>query len=370
MTTMLEEHRWSRSRYPLQRPSKAAQFGPVTLPSAHAKTLSLEEGAPLNRADGSVPWYQAVTNDHADGRLITSHPDNKSNISPDRYVADVEHDNDALTAAFVSQHLISQPNGEDDRQPWLGMTRSIQSTTQFTSFGQNAASCAPTPRTGDTDQPHAEYETSTEESPSSPEPEDDSSRQLSTEALNRHGPTKRTLRRTPRSRRIDQLPSEALPSRESPILPAKQEKNASSIEFMESSQSTQMLEANSWKRQWYPLQALLDDNMVTQHRSTSQPGTQPGLVFESPNEEAADGEGSSTENISRVPRACPWQPPESTLGNLPASPPLSDVETEDAPEPPAPSTIEKNQTFKMKKSWHRQTYPLQAPASKRDEVGR
>ena len=337
------EHRWYRSTYPLQVPSKgSAQLPLATSPSEEADKSSLDRlPKDIQSTNDSAPWYRSVTDDRGKRYSTTSQLGNDSNLSS--------------TAVSMSQRSTSPPLASRDYQSRSGEAEEDTSSSfQPPRNSQNEDFQESIPWSRNIYPLRPTTETSTEHHsplPTSTPEEEHEKTPIQVPKPDQDGAIKRTLRRTPRSRRID-----------SPIPQVEVEEASPPVQLTENTQSIAASGTNPWKRQLYPLQL-----------TTSGATTQPPVLLPSKEESAlanrpllgqlVENEEASTESDSRDQRVDPLQPLASDSIALAPSPPLSESELENVNKTPTYQPQNSNQAAKESKPWHRQTYPLQAPAS-------
>ncbi|KAJ9657633.1 hypothetical protein H2198_004161 [Neophaeococcomyces mojaviensis] len=340
------EHRWSRSRYPLQAPSKQLSFATSPLKVADNSSLDqLSKNTP--DTNESAPWYRAVTGDQASQYSVASQLGHDSNLSSHQHTEDFQATDESCTAVSVSQRSTSPFSINQDYQSHLGKAEDTSPFIQYLKNGQDEASHVSSQWSQST---QATTETSTEHQSPTPEEEHE---QLPVHAPkpDQSGAMKRTLRRTPRSRRIN-----------SPTPPAGAQEASTSVQPTEDEQKTAASGTSPWKRQAYPLHSA-SSGSSTQHSAPPTPEKKSELANTAHSGQLEANKGQSTVSDSRDQQVDLSKSSNSGSTALPASPPSSDSESEDMNKTPTNQLREGNQAVKRKNPWNRRNYPLQTPAS-------
>ena len=342
------EHRWYRSTYPLQVPSKgSARPSPATSPSDEADNLSLDRFPKnIQSTNDPAPWYRAVTDDRVKRYSTTSELGNDGNLSSRQPTENIQAYQELSTAVSMSQRSTSPPSISHDYRPRSGDVEGTSNSNQLPRDNQNDDSPLPSSWTRHTYPPRATTETFTEHHspiPASTPEEEHEERPIQVSSPDQNGAIRRTLRRIPRSRRI-----------ESPIPLAEVEEASSPVQLTENEQSIAASGTNPWKRQLYPVQSPTSGS-TTQYSAPPSSEEEVGLAKRvylnqlGENEEASAGSDSRDRRVNAL--------------QLPASPPSSESESEHVNKTPAPQPQNSNSAATESNPWHRQTYPLQVPAS-------
>jgi hypothetical protein len=350
------EHRWYRSMYPLQLPSQgSAQLSLATSPSEEADESSLHRlPKDTQSTNDPAPWYRAVTDDRVRRYSTTSHLGNDNNLSSHQSTEDIQAYDESSTAVSMLPRSTSPPSACRDYQSQSGEAEGTSSSIQLPRNSQNEDFQVSSPWTRNMYPLRATTETSTEHhSPIRTSTLEEEHEQIPIQVPkpDQNGAIKRTLRRTPRSRRID-----------SPIPPAGVEEASPPVQLTENEQSIGASGTNPWKRQVYPLQSTTSGS-TTQHAAPPPSEGESGLANRAYLGQLGENEEASTGSGSRDRRVNPTQPFISGSTATAASPPLSENESENVDKTPTYQTQNSNQAAKEIKPWHRQTYPLQAQAS-------
>ena len=350
------EHRWYRSMYPLQVPSKgSAQLSLATSPSEEVDKSTLDR-LPKDRqsTNDPAPWYRTVTDDRVKRYSATSQLGNDSNLSSHQPTEDIQACDESSTAVSMSQRSISPPSACRDYQSRSGEAAGTSSSIQLPRNSQNEDFQVSSPWTRNMYPLRATTETSTEHHsriPTSTLEEEDEQIPIQLPKVDQNGAIQRTLRRTPRNRRID-----------SPLPPAAVQEASPPVQLTENEESIAASGTNPWKRQVYPLQSTTSSS-TTQHPAPPPSEEESGLANRAYLGQLGENEEASLGSGSRDRRVDPPQPFISGSTATAASPPLSENESENVNKTPTYQPQNSNQAAKEIKPWHRQTYPLQAPAS-------
>jgi uncharacterized protein (DUF2235 family) len=343
------EHRWHRSKYPLQvHPQGSAQLSLATSLSEEADQSSLDRlPKGTQRTNDSALRHRSVIENRGRRYSIASQLGNDSDLSLDQCTEDIQSSDESSTPVSMSQRSTSPPSATRIHQLRSGGTEGTASSIQFPKNSQNADFQTSRPWTRNRYLLRATTDTSTEyHSPipiSIPEVKHEQI-PIQLPKSDQKGAIERKLRRTSRSRRLN-----------SPLPPVGGDEASPLVQLTENEQSIAVSGTNPWKRQVYPFQ--------TTTSSVTMPKEELGLENRSRLGRLAENEEASTWSGSRDGRADPLQPSTRGPTSLASSPPLPDSESESVNQTSTYQPQIDNQAAKESKPWHRQAYPLQAPAS-------
>lgn len=346
MSVASTEKSWSRSRYPLHPSSQnSVPSSPTTSPSEHESVPSLAQL--LERAP--APWYHAVT--ATDAQPSINNTASATDFSSLHLNGESEAMDRSSVAYSTSQQSTSPPSVAPAHPSHQEETVPVShpETSQPLSEPWTQQSESHQAQADDvTSQEHSTHGQDTDFSP------DQSPEQSPVQAPGRT----RTLRRTPRNRRITSPVS---------VEDIKPPRGPSEDEG-----STVVSISNPWKRQGYPLHTGTEDSPPQQQQSTPQPDQKDSsstLTNGNQESEQSTDEVPSTESASwhrqldystqtngasaATPPATHTPQPEPNISN-------GDVAT--AAEPTGyPQGAAKPAI--PNKALRRQAYPLQSPAS-------
>lgn len=360
------DRRWYRSSYPLQATSKGSVPLPPAKPPTEADKSSSEHGSQNSPdAKAPTPWYRAVTDDKVEQYSITSQRGNDSN-PPLRLPAEGIHViNGSSSEASTSESLTRTPSVRDDyhsESDDTGNTSpSFQHPTDQIEASDNSESW-----TQETCPPKVPAATSSTPYPLTSPLQEGNEKDFGRVPESDHAPRrKRTLRRTPRSRQLNQIASkEAVLSQESlmpPVVEAGNPSSSSSTELAGPEKSTSS-RTNPWKRQGYPLQATISGSAI-QHPASSSTQEESAPAQEQDFSQPEETEEASTRKASWQRQGYPVQlPTNCSTASCPRSPSL-EYESQAEAETSVQEPQKVDQAPNRGKPSRRQAYPLQMPAS-------
>ena len=334
------EHRWSRSRYPLQAPGLGSGQNPVAPPSEEANNSSWDRLPTKTLGVNSpVSEYRAVNDGNS-----SSHQPTEVVKAPDASFAPISR----------SQRSTSLLSTSDESQLRSGEGEGSSFSIQVPRDSQNEASRSLSPWARNAYPLQATIKISP--APHQPTPTSIGEHEQLPVQVSKTGQntaTKRSLRRTQRSQRLNQTaaePSVKASSQGSPTTPIGADEVWPSINTPENKQNAIATGAGTHNRHACPVHSSTNDSMM-QH----QVETYSGQLSES-------GE-AFTDTTSWDRQAYPMQPPTRGSTAPPASPPLSESESSAVNKTTTHQFRESNEAANENKPRGRRAYPLQAPAS-------
>lgn len=374
---MMDTAVWQRSLYPLQLPSKG--FALATPPA--------EEADPVVRllrdtqsTHDSAQWHRSVTEDQYS---TTSEHGNESNFSSHQATENNHADDGSSTAVSMSYRSPSPPSAHHGLQPSPGKEERSSSLIELVRHSQNqnnpefgswTRSAYPRAGTAGTEtfpeqQSTSSASLSTEENEPEPVPTD-------TPSPDHNGPIHRTLRRTPRSRRI-----------ESPVQSVGEDRISLSAQRAGTEEGSATLGASPWKRKLYPATGAITEQPVPPATTGLATGTSLVQTEEKPNavippngqvEQAPSRDNPTLERKAETLTKTPLQHPQKSATRRQAYPLQAKASVAEFLDPQEPSsgnptseseaeilTKRPSQHF-QKSATKRQAYPLQAMASVAD----
>lgn len=338
----------------MQTSSKAsAQPILVSKLSKEAQTPSIDRSSEkVHDASSPAPWHRAVTDERASRCPVVSQPRDDGILPLPSTPEGVRGANDPPTTESASSRSRSPPPINQDIKSWSVDAGSSSPHIKHLTDVQHDGSQISNSQIQELRSTRVTPESSTEHLPSTPKSDEGFERLLTNVPdLDRDAAMKRTLRRTPRSRRINSLTppveiEEASPSTQEP--PNERSMgNPSHEPWSHQPYSMQSTTSASTPPQLSPVPSEKESKLSdTAYRANLERGK----------------EGSAASNAANN-----WknalQPFTNGSTTLPASPPLSEGLSDDEDPTPARRPRISNQAATQSAPLQRSQYPLQSPAS-------